>query len=63
MGVIDACTDGPGESSEEIGARSRELVTTNKSTVIAKPFLYAIVVEDSSRNRRLPDATRTNESH
>ena len=42
--------------------RGGELVATDESTVIAKPFLDAIVVEDNQGDRRFPDSTCTNES-
>jgi len=38
-----------------------ELVATDESTVVAKPFPGAIVVEDNQGNRTFPDPTRTNE--
>ena len=41
---------------------SRELVTTNKSTVVAKPVLDPIVVEDSEGNGCFPDSPCTDES-
>ena len=42
--------------------RSRELIATDKSTVIAKPILDAIMVEDSECNRRFSNASRADES-
>jgi hypothetical protein len=45
-----------------MSARSWELVTTNESTVVAKPVLNAIVVEDLERDRRFPNPPCTNES-
>ena len=45
-----------------MGTRSRELVATDEPTVIAKPGLYAIVVENSQGDRRFTDATCTDES-
>ena len=35
--------------------RSRELVAADESTVIAKPFLDAIVMEDSESDRSFPN--------
>ena len=43
--------------------RCRELITTNKSTVIAKPVLDPIVVEDSKGNVCFPNASRADESN
>ena len=45
-----------------MGAGRRELITTYKSAVVAKPVLDPIVVEDSEGDGCLPDATRTDES-
>ena len=42
--------------------RSRELITTDKSPVIAKPALDPIVVEDSEGNGCLPNAPCADES-
>jgi len=39
-----------------------KLVATDEPTVIAKPLLDAIVMEDSQSNRRLPDPPCTDES-
>lgn len=62
LGVFYTGTDYFGEAPEKVGAGSWELVATNKSTVIAKPFLDATVVEDSQCDGCFPDATRTDES-
>ena len=56
------CTDDLGESAEEIDPCRLELVATDEPTVIAKPFLDAIVVEDGQSDGRLPDPTYTEES-
>ena len=45
-----------------MGARRGELVTADESTVIAKPFLDAIVVEDGQRDGCLADPPGTDES-
>jgi hypothetical protein len=45
-----------------MGARSRKLVTTNKSTVVTKSFFDSIVVEDGEGDGCLPDPPRTDES-
>jgi len=42
--------------------RSGELVASDESTVIAKPFLDVIVVKDSQSDRCFPDSTWTDES-
>ena len=42
--------------------RGRELVATNKPTLVSKTFLDAIVVEDSQSDGRFPDPTWTDES-
>ena len=39
-----------------------ELVTTDEPTVVAKPFLDAVVVEDSQRDGRLANSPGTDES-
>jgi len=44
--VFNPCTDDFRESGEEISARSGELVAADESTVIAKPLIDTIVVED-----------------
>ena len=61
--VFDACTNNLRESGEEIDTRGCELVTTNEATVIAKPGLDPIVVEDSEGDGRFPDAPCTDESN
>ena len=45
-----------------MGTGSGELITTDESTVVAKPFLDPIVVEDGQGNRGLANPARTNES-
>ena len=42
--------------------RSWELIATNEPTVLAKPLLDAIVVEDGQSDRRLPDSSCAGES-
>jgi len=42
--------------------RSGELVATDESTVVVKPFLDTMVVEDSQGDRCFPKSTWTNES-
>ena len=42
--------------------RRWELVTADESSIFAKPFLDAIVVEDCQRDRRLSDPASTGES-
>ena len=44
--VFDPCTNDLGEAGEEMKERSGELVAPDESTVISKPFLDPIVVED-----------------
>jgi len=46
-----------------MSARGGELVTTNESTVDAKPFLDAIVMKDSQGNRSLANPAGTDESN
>ena len=60
--VFDAGTGNCGKPVQEIGSRGCELVTTDESPVITKPFLDAIVVEDCQGYGCFPDATRTDES-
>jgi hypothetical protein len=43
-------------------ARGRELITTNESTVIAKPLLDPIVVENGQGDGGLANSASTNES-
>jgi hypothetical protein len=45
-----------------MSVRSWELVATDEPTVIAEPFLYAIVVEDSQGDGSFPDATWADKS-
>ena len=45
-----------------MGRRCWELIAADEPTVVAKPFLDAIVVGDGQSNRRLPDPTRTDKS-
>ena len=47
---------------EEMSGGGGELVATDESTVVAKPFLDAIVVEDSQRDGRLANSSDANES-
>ena len=61
--MFDACTDDLGESGEEVGTRSRELIATNESAVIAKAVLDPIVVEDSKGDGGFPNPPRTDESN
>ena len=60
--LFRSCTDGLGESSEEIETGGREPIAANESAVIAKPILDSLVVEDSESNRSLPDPPCTDES-
>jgi len=45
-----------------MGARSRELVTTDKSTVVAKPPLDPIMVENGKGDGRLANPPSADES-
>ena len=45
-----------------MNARCRELITTDKPAVIAKPVLDTVVVENSEGDGCFPDAPCTNES-
>jgi hypothetical protein len=60
--VFDPRTDDLGQSSEEMNTRSEELLAANESTVISESCLDAVVVENSERNRRLPDSPCADES-
>ena len=60
--IFDPRTDDLGESGKEVGPRSRELIATDESSVLAKSFLDPIMVEDGERNRCLPNPPRTDES-
>jgi hypothetical protein len=44
-------------------ARRRETITTDETTVITKPVLDAVVVENREGDRRFPDPTRSYESN
>ena len=57
--VFDAGTGNFRKSVQEVGTRSRELVATDESPVIVKPFFDAIMVEDGQGYRRFPDAAST----
>ena len=45
-----------------MSTRRRELVATDESTVISKPFLDSIVVEDREGNECFPDPPCADES-
>jgi hypothetical protein len=60
--VFDARADDLGEASEEMSARSRELVAADESTIVAKPFLDVTVMEDLESYRCFPDPPCTNQS-
>ena len=45
-----------------MGARSRELITTDKSTVVAKPLLDSIMVENGQGDGRLANHASADES-
>jgi len=45
-----------------MGARGRELVATNKSTVVAKPPLDPIMVENGQSDGSLANSASTDES-
>ena len=49
--------------AEEIGARSWELVATNKPSVVTEPFYDTVMVEDGQCDRGLPDSTWADESN
>ena len=61
-GAFDAGTDDLGEPAEEVSTRCGELVATDESTVISKPFHDPIVVEDRQGNGRFPNPPWTDES-
>lgn len=48
--VFDPCADNLGEACEQMNARGWKLIATDKSTVIAKMLLDALVVEDREGN-------------
>jgi len=62
LGVFGACARDCGESAKEITDRGRELVAADESTLVAKPLLDTVVVEDNQGDGSLPDSTGTNES-
>ena len=53
--MFDVCTNNLGESGEEVGTRSRELIATNEPAVITKAALDPIVVEDSKGDGGFPN--------
>jgi hypothetical protein len=61
LGVFDARTDDVREPAEEVSGRGRELVTTNKSTVMTKSLLDPVVVENGQGDGGLANSTSTNE--
>jgi len=61
--IFDPHTDDLGESGEEMSTGSWELITTDESTVIAKPVLDVIVVQNSKSDGRFPDPPRANECY
>jgi len=54
--------DDLGESVEEVGARSRELIATDEPAVVAKQLLDTIIMEDGQSDGGLPDPSCTDES-
>ena len=45
-----------------MGARSGELITTDKPAIVPELFLDAVVVEDSKSNGCFPNSSWTDES-
>jgi hypothetical protein len=62
LGIFDPRSKDFGESGEEMGARSRKLITADKSTVFAKSSFDPIVVEDGEGDSCFPDPPCTDES-
>jgi hypothetical protein len=62
LGIFNACADGPGELTEEVGERGGELVATDEPTVVTKPLLDAIVVEDGQGDGSFPNPASADES-
>ena len=48
---------------EEVSARGGKFVTADESTVVAKPLLDPVMVENGQGNGRLPDPSGANESN
>jgi hypothetical protein len=61
VGVLDTSANSLRKSAEKIGPGRRELVATDESPIITKPFLDTIVVQDGEDDRRFANATRTDE--
>jgi hypothetical protein len=61
-GIFNTRTNHLRQLGKEMGTRSRKLIAADNPTVLAEPFFDPLVVEDSERNRRLPDPPCTNES-
>ena len=59
--ILDARTGDLGESSEELGGGCQELVASDKPTILAKPLLDAIVMQDGESDGRLADPASTDE--
>ena len=59
--VFDPSTNGFGEAGKEMNARRGELIAADESTVTAKPFFDAMMVEDGECNRCFPDPPCTDE--
>lgn len=62
MGVLDACTNNLRKSTEKVGPGGWELVTANETSIIAKSFLYTIVVKESQCDGSFPDSACSGES-
>ena len=60
--MFDARTGDLGKPAEEMSKRSRELVASDESTILAKPLLDAVVVKSSQSDRCLSNPANTNES-
>ena len=59
--VLDPCPDDLRELMEEIGTRGRGLVTTDESSLQAKPSLDPAVVEGGQDDRCLSDPPRADQ--
>ena len=57
LGIFDPCAYDLRESVEEMDARRWNLITTDKSTVIAEPLPGTIIVENTQGNGRFPNST------
>ena len=62
MPVFNPCTNDGGEPAKEVSTQDGDLVAADESTVVAKPLLDPVVVENGQGDGCLPNSSGTNES-